>query len=161
MKTVVVFDSLYGNTKVIAQAIAAAIPGEVSMVHVSEVSPASIGACDLLIVGGPTHGGGPSDPMKAMLSAIGDAALRGTAVAAFDTRVTWWWLRPFGYAAPKIALALAQKGGQPIAPGKGFFVTGGKGPLPAGETDRAAAWAATIATKLGAAVGETNAAVSQ
>jgi len=84
-----------------------------------------------------------------------------TAVAAFDTRLTWWWLRPFGYAAPKIARALAQKGGQLIAPGKGFFVTGGKGPLPAGETAHAAAWAATLATKLGAVVGETHTAFSQ
>jgi flavodoxin len=154
MKTMVVFDSLYGNTRVIAQAIADAIPGKVIMVHVSDFSPADIHECDLLIVGGPTHGGGPSDPMKALLAAVGDRALQGTAVAAFDTRLTWWWLRPFGYAAPKIARALKQKGGRLLAPGKGFVVTGGKGPLPADETEHAAAWAAALVTKVGATAGK-------
>jgi flavodoxin len=47
MKTMVVFDSLYGNTRVIAQAIADAIPAKVNMVHVSDVSPADIHECDL------------------------------------------------------------------------------------------------------------------
>jgi flavodoxin I len=145
MKTLVVHDSLYGNTKIIAQAIADAIPGEVKMTHVSEVPALDLGAYDLLLVGGPTHGGGPSDPMKAMLDEIAPDALTGILVAAFDTRITWWWVRPFGYAAAKIARRLATKGGKLVVEGEGFFVNGGEGPLRDGEVERAAAWAQDIA----------------
>lgn len=145
MKTLVIHDSLYGNTKIIAQAIADAIPGQVEMVHVNEAPALNLGAYDLLIVGGPTHGGGPSDPMKAMLDKLTPAALAGISVAAFDTRITWWWVRPFGYAAPKIARRLEKKGGKLVAEGEGFFVTGGEGPLKEGEVERAAAWAKGIA----------------
>jgi flavodoxin len=145
MKTLVIYDSLYGNTKVIAQAIADAIPGAVDMIHVEAVTTPAISAADLLIVGGPTHGGGPSDVMKAMLADLDDAALAAKPVAAFDTRVTWWWLRPFGYAAPKIAKHLKKKGGKLVVDGEGFFVTGGKGPLREGEVERAAAWAGKVA----------------
>jgi flavodoxin len=111
MNTLVIYDSLYGNTKVIAQGIADGIPVEVELVHVEAVTAPEISAADLLIVGGPTHGGGSSEVMKAMLATVGDAALTNKPVAAFDTRVTWWWLRPFGYAAAKIAKHLAKKRG--------------------------------------------------
>jgi hypothetical protein len=83
--------------------------------------------------------------MKAMLADLDDAALAAKPVAAFDTRVTWWWLRPFGYAAPKIAKHLKKKGGKLVVDGEGFFVTGGKGPLREGEVERAAAWAGKVA----------------
>jgi hypothetical protein len=66
-------------------------------------------------------------------------------VAAFDTRLTWWWLRLFGFAAPKIAMTLKKKGGTLIGTPEGFFVTGGEGPLQDGEVERAAAWAREIA----------------
>lgn len=144
MNTIVIYDSLYGNTKVIAQAIAAGIPGEVKLIHVDTVSTNEIRAADLLIVGGPTHGGGPSDVMKAFLTTLDDTALTGKPAATFDTRLTWWWLRPFGYAAPKIAKHLEKKGGRPVGKAEGFFVTGGKGPLQAGEVERTATWAAEI-----------------
>ena len=108
MKTLVIYDSLYGNTRTIAQTIANAIPNEVKMVHVSAVPAFETGDYDLLIVGGPTHGGVPSDAMKAMLSGMDSSSLTGIHVAAFDTRITWWWIRPFGYAAPKITRRLKQ-----------------------------------------------------
>ncbi|MEJ2736165.1 MAG: hypothetical protein P8189_21795 [Anaerolineae bacterium] len=38
MKTLVVYDSVYGNTKTIAQSIGDAIPGEVTVVHVGDAT---------------------------------------------------------------------------------------------------------------------------
>ena len=82
--------------------------------------------------------------MKEMLTKMKPDSLKNTHVAAFDTRITWWWLRPFGYAAPKIAKRLKEKGGKLVVGGEGFYVTGGKGPLEEGELKRAAAWAQGI-----------------
>lgn len=146
MKTLVIYDSLYGNTKIVAQAIADSIPDEVEMAHVNEVPDLNLSNYDLLIIGGPTHGGGPSDTMKGMLESLDPSSVSGAQVAAFDTRITWWWVRPFGYAAPKIARRLEKMGAEILAEGEGFFVTGGEGPLKEGELDRAAAWAQEIAT---------------
>jgi len=36
MKTLVVYDALYGNIKMTAQSIGEALPGEVEVLHVSE-----------------------------------------------------------------------------------------------------------------------------
>ena len=64
MKTLVVYDSLYGNTKTIAQTIGDAIPGEVEVVHVGEAEASGLEAYDLLVVGAPTHGARPSPDAK-------------------------------------------------------------------------------------------------
>ena len=144
MKTLVIYDSLYGNTRIIAQAITDAIPGDVKMVHVNEVNASQLSIYDLLIVGAPTHGGRASEAVSSLLGQIEAAALIGVKVAAFDTRLTWWWLRLFGFAAPKIAMTLKKKGGTLIGTPEGFFVTGGEGPLQDGEVERAAAWAREI-----------------
>jgi hypothetical protein len=39
MKTLVVYDSVYGNTEIIAQAIGDAIPGAVQVLRVGDVKP--------------------------------------------------------------------------------------------------------------------------
>ncbi len=145
MKTLVVYDSKYGNTEIIARAIAGAIPGDTTLLHVSEVQADELGGFELLIVGGPTHGGGASESAKEVLESIPASALVGVNVAAFDTRLTWWWIRPFGFAAPKIAKSLQKKGGTLIVAAEGFSVTGGEGPLADGEVERAAVWAKEIA----------------
>jgi flavodoxin I len=149
MKTLVIYDSLYGNTKIIAQAIGDVIPGDAKVLHVGEVDASALGAYDLLIVGAPTHGGGPSDPAKELLEKVQASALTGVKVAAFDTRHTARLLRLFGFAAPKIAKSLQKKSGTLVGAAEGFFVTGTKGPLKEGEIERAAAWAKGIVGLIG------------
>ena len=145
MKTLVVYDSLYGNTKTIAQTIGETIPGEVEVLHVGLAKASGLGAYDLLIVGAPTHGARPSPDAKAFLDQIEAFALKGVNVAAFDTRMTNKLITLFGTAAPKIAKELKQKGGTLVGSPAGFFVTGGEGPLKEGEVERAAEWAKGLA----------------
>lgn len=141
MKTLVVYDSLYGNTEIIARAVGDALPGEVEVLHAGEAKVSELGAYDLLIVGAPTHGARPSPDAKAFLDKIQPFALKGVNVAAFDTRMTNKLITLFGVAAPKIAKALKEKGGTQVGSPEGFFVTGGEGPLKEGEVERAATWA--------------------
>lgn len=141
MKTLVVYESVYGNTKRIAEAVRDAIPGEVDLLHAGEAGASGLKAYDLLVVGAPTHGGKPSPQVQKFLDAIQAQALAGVQVAAFDTRMTNRLILLFGTAAPKIAKALKTKGGSPAGSPQGFYVTGGKGPLKEGELERAASWA--------------------
>jgi flavodoxin len=141
MKTLVVYDSLYGNTKMIAQAIGGALPGEVEVLRVSEVEASGLDGYDLLVVGAPTHGANPSPDVQAFLEQIQAPDLEGIKVAGFDTRMTNRLILLFGTAAPKIAKTLQEKGGTLVGKPEGFYVRGGKGPLKDGEFERAARWA--------------------
>lgn len=145
MKTLVVYDSLYGNTKAIAQAVGDALPDEVEVLHVSNADASGLEAYDLLVVGAPTHGARPSPDMQGFLDKIQPLALEGVKVAGFDTRMTNKLITVFGVAAPKIAKALQKKGGALVGVPEGFYVTGGEGPLKEGEVERAAVWAKELA----------------
>jgi flavodoxin I len=143
METLVVCDSLYGNTRAIAQAIGDALPGEVQVLHVGQVNAGDAETVDLLIIGSPTHGALPTEAVHGLLEKIGPPAREGAQVATFDTRLTWGFLERWGgFAAPKMADALKEKGWTLAGTPGGFFVRGlKKGPLKRGEADRATAWA--------------------
>ena len=144
MNTLIIYDSLYGNTKIIAEAVASAIPDEVTLVHVAESDLSQVERQDLLIIGAPTHGGNASDPIKELLGKLPAPGKGGPKVAAFDTRMPNWWLKPFGFAGPKITSRLEKQGWEVILPGEGFIVTGGEGPLQEGEVERAKLWSQSI-----------------
>ncbi|MEV6327833.1 flavodoxin domain-containing protein [Streptomyces sp. NPDC051909] len=60
MRAVIVYESLFGNTREIADAIGEGVRqahpnAEVECVAVNDALPERIGATDLLVVGGPTH----------------------------------------------------------------------------------------------------------
>jgi len=146
MKTLIVYDSFYGNTEKIARAIATALTpsGEVKVLRPSEVNPAELSSVDLLIIGSPTQGGKQTPAIQEFLSKIPANAMKNVSVASFDTRLSTRLVGIFGYAAGKIAESLKGKGGNLILPPEPFFVKGREGPLKDGELERAAAWAKKI-----------------
>jgi flavodoxin len=146
MKTLVVYDSVHGNTEQIAKAIGDAIGGEVQVLRVGEVNLSQLNTFDLFVVGSPTHGGRPTDPIVSFLDQALGPVVHGAKVAAFDTRIPAKWVRIFGYAGPRIARSLEDKGAKLVVPVEGFFVKGTEGPLKAGEVERAARWAQGLAT---------------
>jgi hypothetical protein len=66
MKAVVVYESMYGNTHLVADAIAAGIrdaaDGDVTVVAVDDADAVTLDGADLVVVGGPTHVHGLSRP---------------------------------------------------------------------------------------------------
>jgi flavodoxin I len=151
MKTLVVYDSIFGNTEKIAHAIGAAIPGaEVVRAEDARTIPEGTG---LLIVGSPTRAFQATAAVKKFLAGIPARGLAGVQTAAFDTRISLQdadsrvldFLVPiFGYAAIHIAGSLKKKGSAPALPPEGFFVQASEGPLKDGELDRAADWARRV-----------------
>ncbi len=144
MKTLIVYDSVYGNTEKIAKAIGGAITGEIKVLRVGEIDTSELEKIDLLIVGSPTHAGRPTKPIQNFLNEAPAPAVKGTRVAAFDTRISSRLASIFGNAAGRISRSLKRKGGSLMASPEGFFVEGTEGPLKEGEVDRAAGWAKKI-----------------
>jgi flavodoxin len=152
MKALVVYDSVFGNTEKVAQAIAEALRPKVAVeLHpAGQLTPAQLLGSDLLIVGSPTRGFRPTEAMAALLKGMDSKALRGVRVAAFDTRLkademksaaARFFINTGGYAAKRIANSLKNSGGTLVVPPEGFFVEDTEGPLKPGELERAAEWA--------------------
>jgi flavodoxin len=146
MKTLVVYDSMYGFTEKIAKAIGSGITGEVKVVRVNEVSPAEAANWDRVLAGSPTQGGRMLKTMQEWLDTLPEAAIKGKKAAAFDTRIPAKWVKLFGYAAGKISDSLKKKGANLISEPEGFLVQKTKGPFVEGEEERAKKWGATISS---------------
>lgn len=151
MKALVVYDSVFGNTEKVAQAMGAALGCEVR--RATEVTPEQLTGLDALIVGSPTQAFQALKPVKAFLKSIPAGSLKGVKVAGFDTRmdvkevnnaVLTVFAKAFGYAAEPIGKQLVKKGGTQAVPPAGFVVNGEKGPLRDGELERAVAWAQQV-----------------
>ena len=155
MKTFVIFDSVYGNTKAIAEAVGEGINGDVKVLNVNYADISDLKNINLLIVGSPTHGGRPSTATKTFLESIPKNVLKNIHVAAFDTGISpegkGLFIRTiinfFNYTAKPISSSLEKKGGIVVAEPEGFIVEGKEGPLKAGELDRATRWARQICQK--------------
>jgi flavodoxin len=149
MNTVVVYDSQYGNTERIAQAIADTLRafGQAQAIRVDPAHPVSFQGVDLLILGSPTQGFRPTLAMQFLLGNVSSQALSGLTVACFDTRFRGRLWK--SSAAPRMARQLRTMGVEPIIPPESFFVNAMKkeGPLLAGEVERAATWARMLFTK--------------
>ncbi len=167
MRSVVIYESMWGNTAAIAQTIARQLDrfGDVCLVSVLEANSRVAEGADLVIVGGPTHVHGMSRPSSRLSSAETEAipgAATGPGVrewlhdlpdgdgmwaAAFDTRIDKpRWL--VGAASVGIAKRLRKRGYKMIVAPESFLVTDSEGPLKSGEIERADAWTDQIAQRV-------------
>jgi flavodoxin len=158
MTTLIVYDSVFGNTEQVARVIGQTLgsPEQAEVLPVSKVVPARLVGEALIIVGSPTRGFRPTPAMTKFLDSLPRDSLHGIRVAAFDTRIALSdvnngllnvFVKVFGYAAQPIANKLVKKGGTLVVPPEGFFVKGSEGPLKEGERERAAKWAKTLVQK--------------
>jgi flavodoxin len=142
MNALVLYDSQYGDTEHIAQAIANALGefGEVRAVRLDPAQPVELQGLDVFIVGSPTQGWRPTPAIQSFLEGTSSQELAGLGGACFDTRFR---LPRFmtGSAAKVMAAKLREKGVSLLAEPESFFVKGTEGPLRDGELDRAAVWA--------------------
>lgn len=146
MKSLVIYDSQFGNTEKIAQAVAKSISSKA--VRVSGVNDSDLDDLDMLIVGSPTQGGRATTLLRQFLYQIPAGKLTDVKVATFDTRFSEknvnfalrLLIKTIDYAAPKMAKLLESKGGKLIVKPEGFFVNNKEGPLAPGELKRVTRW---------------------
>jgi flavodoxin len=151
MKALIIYDSIFGNTLKIADAIAKGIENcRAGVFHVNDANPEKLSGLSLLIVGSPTRKFRPTPDIVKFLDSIPEGLIQDIAVASFDTRIASgdikknffrFIVETGGYAAKPIADKLIKKGGILVLPPEGFFVESEKGPLKEGEIERASAWA--------------------
>jgi hypothetical protein len=171
MKIVIVYESMYGNTRMIAEAVASGLgtDDEAVLVPVARAGPEQLDGAGLVVVGGPTHVHGMSrastrkkaaeaarEPGSGLTMAP-DADGRGlrdwfadlgrvpAAAAAFDTRLDGPALFT-GRASTGIARRLRQHGCTMVAEPESFLVTRDNR-LRAGEEDRARTWGRQLAAQ--------------
>lgn len=158
LKVLVVYDTVYGNTAKIAEALIAGLGGAEGsqLLKTGKTALADLTQADLLLVGSPTHAGTYIEPVKAFLDQIPAGGLAGKPVVAFDTSFSKETQKGFmrvlisvmGFAAPKIGGALISRGGV-LLDAQSFIVLDTEGPLQEGEIERARAWAAALPGKMG------------
>jgi flavodoxin len=137
-----VYDSIFGNTTKIAEAIAKSLGAGARMVAVPALKEDGLAGVELVVVGCPINGWRPSAGMGKFLGALRAGQLQGVKAATFDTRVKSMF---HGDAAGKIGKALQRAGANMVASPEPFYVAGKEGPLVAGELERAAAWGQSLA----------------
>jgi hypothetical protein len=162
---------MYGNTRAVAEAIAAALGAAMDAVAlpVGRADPNDVGSADLIVVGAPTHALGlprpstrrsaadaadrPGTDLKLEPEASGDGVrewlarlgdVRGR-VAVFDTRMR---MPAFiGHASRKTRKLLAQRGVPLLERPQSYFVDKQNHLLP-GELDRARAWGTELLARM-------------
>jgi hypothetical protein len=174
MQVVIVYESMYGNTRLIADAIGAGISpaADVIVVPVADAGPEMLHGADLIVVGAPTHVHGMSrartrqaaaeaaqkpgsglalEPaalgpgVRDWLASVGDHRTRA---AAFDTRMHGPAALT-GRSSKDIARELRRHGFDLIQKPESFFVTKDNN-LDASEEARARAWGAQLFAVLAA-----------
>ncbi|MFO7661002.1 MAG: flavodoxin family protein [Chloroflexota bacterium] len=155
MKALVIYDSQFGNTEKVANAIADGLRSgaETTLLHAAAVTPQAMSGCELLVVGSPTQRFHATKPVDDLLQEL---SLSDVRAATFDTRfdraevdVTALRLAmkiagDNAWAAPRIATQLKKAGAKIVVPPEGFIVEDTEGPLRPGELERATEWAVKI-----------------
>lgn len=166
----IVFESMFGNTEAVAQAVARGVRdhgAEVTIVRTGATGDHALLGCDLLVLAAPTHALSLSRP-----ASRADAVARGADPASATTGVREWMAglstRRVHTAAPVVAVfdtrariarhwpgsaarstaRTMRAHGFTVVERASFFVEDVKGPLLSGELERAEAWGRLLATKV-------------
>lgn len=164
MRALVVYESMFGNTRDVAEEVAVGLGAHLDAeVRECASAPTTIPVdVGLLVVGAPTHAFGlprPSTRESAREKSTAPVVSQDTglrewlaalsfdgprpAVAAFDTRTTTPRLP--GSAAAKALRKLRRAGGRPVCGPRTFSVQGMTGPLEEGELAAARKWGSDVA----------------
>jgi hypothetical protein len=160
MFAMVVYESMWGNTKEVAEAIASGLGDHVTLHDVADAPARLPVELDLLVVGGPTHafsmtrastrrdaaekGASGVHVERGIRDWIDEVEAEGVVdVATFDTRVGKVRHLP-GSAAKAAGRHVRHHLGRLVGT-ESFWVEDMEGPLLEGELERARAWGATLA----------------
>jgi flavodoxin len=156
MKTLVIYDSQFGNTQRLAELMAQRLGAGEALWAADGTAKGALELrdWDLLVLGAPTQNHTASLTMRALLQGLPRGALEGASVAVFDTR---YRIMRFltGSAASWIAAHVRRAGAKLMLSPESFFIEQDTPPpgekrrhdhehLEAGEEDRAQTWASGL-----------------
>jgi len=149
-KVIVVYESKYGNTKLVAETIVEGVK-EVSGVEavlneLKEVDLNRLFGFDAVLVGSPNHIGSATRGIRKFIDKLGNLNLQGKLVAVFDTYLGG----DFEKAVKKMEKQIGEKvpGLKLPAPGLSIRVEGMKGPIVEGELPKCKEFGIKVATQI-------------
>lgn len=161
MTTWVVYESMWGNTRAVAEAVGRGIGSDVLVIDVDQTPAVMPAEVELLVVGGPTHafsmsrestrqdavqkGAGPDHSTRGIREWLErQPRSEALAVATFDTRVAKVRRLP-GSAAKAAAKSVRSHHLGRLLDSESFYVDDMQGPLLDHELERATEWGARLA----------------
>jgi len=149
-KVIVVYESKYGNTKLVAETIIEGVR-EVSGVEaiLSEVKQVDLNQVieyDAILVGSPNHIGNATKSIRKFIGELGKLDLEGKLVAFFDTYLGG----DFEKAVKKMEKQISKQvlGFKLAVPGLSIRVEGMRGPIAEGELPKCKEFGNKIATQI-------------
>ena len=149
-KAIVVYESKYGDTKRVAEAIAEGmreVPGvEAVLNEVKEVELDKLTEFDAILVGSPNHMGSATKGIRKFIDELGRLSPGVKLGAVFDTYIG----RDFEKAVKKMEKQIGEKvpGLKLAAPGLSIKVEGMKGPISEGELPKGKEFGVKMASQL-------------
>jgi len=151
VKVFVVYDTKYGNTKLVAEKIVEGmreVEGiETAISDVEEVDLEKVADYDAILIGSPNHWGGPARAITKFIDKLGKLDLKAKWIAVFDTNLGGNQLEK---AVKKMEKRIGEKipGLKLIVPGLSIKVGGMEGPIVEGELPKCKEFGNKIAKKL-------------
>jgi len=149
-KVMVVYESKYGNTKLVAESIIEGLRGvsgiETVLSELKEVGLNQLTDFDVILVGSPNHMGGATRGVKKFIDKLGKLNLEGKLAAVFDTYMG----KDFEKAVKKMEKQISDKvpGLKLAAPGLSARVEGYYGPIAEGELPKCKEFGVKIASQI-------------
>ncbi|MDH5782505.1 MAG: flavodoxin domain-containing protein [Candidatus Bathyarchaeota archaeon] len=149
-KVIVAYESKYGNTRLVAEAIIEGmrkVEGiETVLSELKEADLNKVPDYDAILIGSPNHLGGPTRGVRKFIDKFSKLNLEGKLFAVFDTYLG----KDFEKAVKKMEKRINEKvpGMKQIAPGLSIKVQAMKGPLVEGELSKCKDFGNKIATQI-------------
>jgi len=149
-KVIIVYESKYGNTKLVAETIVEGmreVSGiEAVLSELKEVDLNQLAEFDAILVGSPNHIGGATRSIRKFIDKLGELDLKGKLAAVFDTYIK----QDYGKAMRKMEKQISERipGLKLATSGLSIRVEGMKGPIAEGELPKCKDFGVKIATQL-------------
>jgi len=149
-KAVIIYESKYGNTRLVAEAIIKGMKevSEIGIVlsELKEVDLNQVKESELILIGSPNHLGTATRSIRKFIDNLGKLGLDGKAVAVFDTYLG----NDYEKATKKMEKQINEKvpGLKLAAPSLSIRVDGMKGPISEGELPKCKEFGVKIAAQL-------------
>jgi len=150
VKVIVVYESKYGNTRLVAETIIKGVRevqgAEIVLNELEEVDLNKIVEYDVILIGSPNHYGGPTKSVSEFIDKLAKLNLDERYFAVFDTYLGKGF---FEKAARKMEKRISEKvpGLKQIATRLSIAVQGSMGPIVEGELPKCKEFGKKIATQ--------------
>ena len=129
-KILVIYESKYGNTKIVAEKIVEGMKQKgvkIILNELQEVNLNNVSEYDAILIGTPNYFGGPTRGIKKFIDNIGKVGLKGNQIAVFDTYMG----KDYEKAVKKMEKRISEKAPdfKLLTSGLSIRVQGMKGPI--------------------------------